>query len=61
MAIVSMKKQQLDDYALDLGLPYKVADMALADFGNKEMKLAENEMPGLMAVRAKYGKDMPLK
>jgi adenosylhomocysteinase len=60
MAIVSLKKQQLDNYALDLSLPYKVADMALAEFGNKEMKLAENEMPGLMAVRAKYGQDKPL-
>ncbi|MDX9819769.1 MAG: adenosylhomocysteinase, partial [Desulfococcus multivorans] len=36
---------------LDLSLPYKVADMGLADYGNKEMQLAENEMPGLMAVR----------
>ncbi|MDJ0665957.1 MAG: adenosylhomocysteinase [Desulfobacterales bacterium] len=60
MAIVSLKKQQLDNYALDLSLPYKVADIALAEFGNKEMKLAENEMPGLMAVRAKYGQDQPL-
>ncbi len=61
MSIVSMQKPQLDNDALDLSLPYKVADMALADFGNKEMKLAENEMPGLMAVRAKYGQDKPLK
>ena len=61
MSIVSLKKQQLDDLALDLSRPYKVADMSLAEFGNKEMKLAENEMPGLMAVRAKYGQDKPLK
>jgi adenosylhomocysteinase len=60
MAIVSLKKQQLDNYGLDLSLPYKVADMSLAEFGNKEMKLAENEMPGLMAVRTKYGQDKPL-
>ena len=60
MSIVSMQKQPHDNDALDLSLPYKVADMALADFGNKEMKLAENEMPGLMAVRAKYGQDKPL-
>ncbi|MBL0715105.1 MAG: adenosylhomocysteinase, partial [Desulfosarcina sp.] len=58
MSIVSLKKQQPDN--LDLNLPYKVADISLAEFGNKEMKLAENEMPGLMAVRAKYGKDKPL-
>lgn len=47
--------------ALDLSLPHKVADLALADFGNKEMRLAENEMPGLMAVREKYGPRQPLK
>ena len=43
------------------GLPYKVADIALADFGRKEIILAEKEMPGLMALRAKYGKQKPLK
>ena len=42
-------------------LPYKVADLSLADFGRKEITLAEQEMPGLMALRAKYGKDKPLK
>ena len=42
-------------------LPYKVADMALADWGRKEIELAEVEMPGLMALREKYGKDQPLK
>ena len=41
-------------------LPYKVADMSLAEFGRKEIKLAENEMPGLMALREKYGKTKPL-
>ena len=46
---------------LDLSLPYKVADISLADLGNKEMKLSENEMPGLMAVRKKYGPRQPLK
>lgn len=40
---------------------YKVADMSLAEWGRKEIQLAENEMPGLMALRAKYGKDKPLK
>jgi adenosylhomocysteinase len=40
---------------------YKVADMKLADYGRKEIILAEKEMPGLMAVRKKYGKDKPLK
>ncbi|MDL2286488.1 adenosylhomocysteinase, partial [Desulfococcaceae bacterium OttesenSCG-928-F15] len=45
---------------LELGLPYKVADIASSDFGRKEMQLAENEMPGLMAAREKYGKTRPL-
>ena len=39
---------------------YKVADLELADFGRKEIMLAENEMPGLMAIRKKYSKDKPL-
>ena len=42
-------------------LPYKVADISLADFGRKEIELAEHEMPGLMALREKYGKQKPLK
>src|SRR5215470_12433422 len=42
-------------------LPYKVADMSLAEWGRKEITLAENEMPGLMALREKYGKSKPLK
>ena len=46
--------------ALDLNLPYKVADIGLADFGRQELRLAENEMPGLMAVREKYGPQKPL-
>ena len=42
-------------------LPYKVADITLADFGRKEIDLAEQEMPGLMALREKYGETKPLK
>ncbi len=42
-------------------LPYKVADMSLAAWGRKEIQLAENEMPGLMALRKKYGTTKPLK
>ncbi len=41
-------------------LPYKVADISLADFGRKEIELAEAEMPGLMSLRKKYGKEKPL-
>lgn len=40
---------------------YKVADIALADYGRKEIELAENEMPGLMALRSKFGATKPLK
>ncbi|WP_221621273.1 adenosylhomocysteinase [Breznakibacter xylanolyticus] len=40
---------------------YKVSDMSLAEFGRKEIELAEKEMPGLMALREKYGKTQPLK
>lgn len=43
---------------LDNTLPYKVADLSLAEWGRKEIEMAEHEMPGLMAVRAKYA---PLK
>jgi len=45
---------------IDLTIPYKVADLTLADWGRKEMELAENEMPGLMAIREKYGPQRPL-
>jgi adenosylhomocysteinase len=40
---------------------FKVADLSLADWGRKEIALAEKEMPGLMALRAKYGATKPLK
>merc|ERR1711963_175442 len=40
---------------------YKVADINLAEFGRKELTLAENEMPGLMHLRKKYGEAKPLK
>jgi len=40
--------------------PYKVADMSLAEWGRKEIQLAEHEMPGLMALRKKYGGTKPL-
>ena len=40
---------------------YKVADISLADFGRKEIELAEHEMPGLMLLRKKYSKEKPLK
>lgn len=46
---------------IDLSLPYKVKDISLAEWGRKEIKLAEAEMPGLMALREKYRDSKPLK
>ena len=40
---------------------FKVADLSLSNFGRKEIRLAENEMPGLMALRAEYADAQPLK
>jgi adenosylhomocysteinase len=42
-------------------LPFKVADLSLAEWGRKEIRLAEHEMPGLMAIRERYGATQPLK
>jgi len=42
-------------------LPYKVKDLSLADWGRKEIEIAEKEMPGLMSLREKYGTEKPLK
>ena len=42
-------------------LPFKVADLALHELGRKEIRLAEQEMPGLMALRAEHGASKPLK
>lgn len=47
--------------SIDFNLKYKVADMSLAEWGRKEIKLAEAEMPGLMAIREEYGPKQPLK
>ena len=49
---------QIPDYD---GLSYKVADRSLSEFGRKEIAIAEQEMPGLMAVREKYARTQPLK
>lgn len=46
---------------IDKSLKYKVADIDQAEWGRKELQLAENEMPGLMAVRKKYGRKKPLR
>ncbi len=47
--------------SIDFNLKYKVADMSLADWCRKEIKLAEAEMPGLMAIREEFGPKQPLK
>lgn len=47
--------------AVKKGTDYKVADFSLAEFGRKEIEIAQKEMPGLMAIREKYGKIKPLK
>src|SRR6188768_808461 len=46
---------------IDFSLPYKVKDITLAEWGRKEIRLAEAEMPGLMAIREEYGASQPLK
>ncbi len=46
---------------IDFNLKYKVADISLAEWGRKEIRLAEAEMPGLMALRSEYGASQPLK
>lgn len=43
------------------GIEYKVADLSEAEFGRKEIRLAEHEMPGLMALRREYAEVLPLK
>ena len=49
------------EQAIQATLPYKVKDIALAEWGRKEISIAEKEMPGLMALRRKYGHQKPLK
>ena len=51
----------MSEIAEKTDLKYKVADINLADWGRKEIEIAEKEMPGLMALREKYGKEKPLK
>jgi adenosylhomocysteinase len=61
MSLVELKEDLQNFLELDTSLPYKIADLSLAELGIKEMALAEKEMPGLMAVREKYGPQKPLK
>ena len=57
----SVKKMTLAGIPDYCGLGCKVADLSLRDFGRKEIEIAEQEMPGLMAVRRKYASSKPLK
>ena len=62
MSVSSQNDAQFKAINLDSKpLPNKVADMSLAEWGRKEMTMAEHEMPGLMALRAKYAAEQPLK
>ncbi|MCD4683276.1 MAG: adenosylhomocysteinase [Bacteroidales bacterium] len=51
----------METLVVDKTLAYKVADISLADWGRKEIEIAEKEMPGLMSIRKKYSKEKPLK
>ncbi len=50
----------MEQSLINSSLPYKVADLQLADWGRKEIEIAEKEMPGLMAIRQKFSKTKPL-
>src|SRR5487761_2192882 len=58
---VKVRKSAKSAPAQDDRPPFKVADLALAEFGRKEIRLAEQEMPGLMALREEYKGKRPLK
>ena len=51
----------MSEVAIENKLQYKIADIALAEWGRKEIEIAEKEMPGLMAIRTKYSVEQPLK
>jgi adenosylhomocysteinase len=55
------KKRKQESVSTVAGKNYRVRDMGLADWGRKEIAIAETEMPGLMALRAEYGASQPLK
>tara|TARA_B100001123_G_scaffold47806_3_gene48426 strand:+ start:8030 stop:9520 length:1491 start_codon:yes stop_codon:yes gene_type:complete len=59
MDMMALKEETNTDTG-EARLYYKIADISLADWGRKEIRLAEQEMPGLMAIRTKYGSQKPL-
>jgi hypothetical protein len=60
LAIARNHKKQIT-MTVDQKLTFKVKDLSLAEWGRKEIRLAEAEMPGLMATREEFGKQKPLK
>lgn len=61
MLLKSLNMSTLTRNKIDFDLKYKVKDISLAEWGRKEIRLAEAEMPGLMAIREEYGPKQPLK
>jgi adenosylhomocysteinase len=61
LPLLKFKKMSTLTSKIDFALAHKVADISLADWGRKEIKLAEAEMPGLMSIREEYGPSQPLK
>src|SRR3972149_7282666 len=57
----SLKGASMSPVTLEPQVDSRVADLTLADWGRKEIEMAEKEMPGLMAIRERYAKDRPLK
>ena len=55
-----MNEQMTTETEVETALDFRVADISLADFGRRELDIAEKEMPGLMAIREKYKKSKPL-
>ncbi len=55
-----MNEKMTTETPVETALEYKVADLSLADFGRRELDIAEKEMPGLMAIREKHKKSKPL-
>jgi len=53
--------ENMENIAMSTNMKYKVADMSLAEWGRKEIEIAEKEMPGLMAIRKKHSVEKPLK
>src|ERR1041384_1263903 len=60
MSVAVATEHSFDVARKAVRLPYKVRDLALAEWGRKEIRLAEQEMPGLMAVRERYKGKKPL-